>query len=1339
MRLVTQFQSAGFQLPPCIIATCILQACIIACLATPVSGEQSRRIVFLAGKPSHGYGAHEHLAGCRILADEIQRSTGGRVVCEVYGGGWPEDDSVLSDADSIVMYCDGGGGHPALPHLDRLAELISQGVGFVCLHYAVEVPKERGGAEFLDFLGGYFETHWSVNPHWTGDFQSLPDHPVTRGIEPFQAKDEWYFHMRFREGMQGVTPILSAVAPEDTMRRPDGPHSGNPHVRQAVAKGIPQHTAWVFERPDGGRSFGFTGGHFHWNWGRQEMLRLVCNAIVWTGKGEIPEEGLPVMRPQIEQLESGQDYPKPENHQTEQIKNDFKLSILEARARSRSVSTDAPAVRHPENAVSGLKVHPTLSATLSASEPVLLSPTCLDIDHRGRVWICEVVNYRGHQGKRPEGDRILILEDQDGDGVMDTSKVFYQGSDIDSAMGICVLGNQVIVSASPNIWIFTDETGDDRPDRKELLFSNTGKAQHDHSAHSFVFGPDGRLVWNFGNTGEAVHDPKGGPIVDTAGNRVVDNGRPYYGGMVFRCNPDGSGFETLAHNFRNNYEVTVDSFGTLWQSDNDDDGNKATRINYVMEYGNYGYRDELTGAGWRVPRVNMEDTIPEQHWHLNDPGVVPTMLITGAGSPSGIVFYEGELLPEPFQNQLIHCEPGKGVVRAYITEPSGAGYSASILNVMQADEDDWFRPADVCVAPDGSLFIADWYDPGVGGHQMGDLDRGRLYRLAPEGMNYRIPPLDLSTPRGASAALLSPNQSTRYLAWQALMKFGESARLSLEQLSTDERSWVRARALWAMGTIDNLNSADDSNSAADLKIAAVAQGLSDPEPKVRCMAIRLARKLRMEPADYFIKVLNDSSAAVRRELAIALHLDKSAEMPRLWAALAAGYDGNDRWLLEALGIGAHHRWDECFSAYEKRIQATNQAPHPDIVWRARTSSALPMIEKILTAPDLNQAQARRMMRALEYHDDQERAAIMLNVVDHLTGHDQLPAVGNFLLSELLLRLPEGKRLSQATKIQTWMQAILLTEPSRQRKLDLVSNLEVPNPAQWLLPLVIDADLDPVSVQAAEMLLKSVSPAVWKEHLSAQDSLGPSRLVEAFASASPDLSMPQLIEILSSPEIAGPIRAAAAKGLTRSAAGAEQLFRLAASDELPRECLVVVGSMLRSSQDPEVRSKALQLFPAPKMKSQQTLPEVAELMTMRGDPRRGAHVYQVTGTCAKCHPLVSNLRSIGPDLSEIGAKLAREALFVSILDPSAGISHSYEAFSALTDAGTVITGLRISQTDTEVILRDAEGIDHTLRLEELEDFRQLEQSLMPENLTELMTAQELVDLVEYLQSLRGNST
>jgi putative membrane-bound dehydrogenase-like protein len=932
---------------------------------------EKRNILMIAGSPSHGYGAHEHYAGLKVLEESIRSSAPGAEVQVVRG--WPSDDSLVDEADTIVIYCDGGRRHLAIDHLDRLRSKLAGGCGLVCLHYAVEmVPGEPGDA-WVEMLGGHFEINWSVNPHWVANFGTLPDHPITRGVKPFEANDEWYFHMRFNSSDK-LTPILSAVAPPETMRRPDGPHSGNPAVRKSVAKGEPQTVAWAFQREDGGRSFGFTGGHYHWNWGHDDVRRLVTNAILWTAGVDVPGSGAKMAGSVgLDSLLENQDYEPPKQFDAEKIKTQFNLQSAVERSSNEAEQQRLVAevaseeeLREASNAVAGLEVADGLEVTLAASEPVLKSLTNLDVDDRGRVWVCEVMNYRRNEGSRPEGDRILILEDTTGDGVMDSVKTYYQGRDIDSAMGICVLGNEVIVSATPTIWRFVDEDGDDVPDRKEAMFTETGQPQHDHSAHSFLFGPDGKLYWNFGNTGQQVKDAEGNTVVDIHGRAVVDNGQPFYGGMPFRCDLDGSNFEVLAHNFRNNYETTVDSFGTLWQSDNDDDGNRGTRINFVMEHGNYGYRDELTGAGWRDDRITSEEEIPLRHWHLNDPGVVPNLLQTGAGSPSGICFYEGRLLPKRFWDQIIHCDPGPNVVRAYPVKRDRAGYTATIEPLVTGTVDKWFRPADVCVAPDGSLFVTDWYDPGVGGHRQGDLDRGRLFRIAPPGVKYEVPEFDYSTPQGAVAALRNPNLAARYKAWMALHKMGEkSEEALLDMFNSDSNPRMRARALWLLGRIEGHG------------LHYVTTALADDDVDIRCVAIRMARQLGMTPSVTCATAAEDPSPAVRRELAVALRFDDSTTMPSVWAKLAQRYDGVDRWYLEALGLASDLRAAECYDAWLDAIGGDwdTQAGR-DIVWRIRAPKAAKALVEIISDPSLTLEQTNRYFRSLEYHSPEVRNEAM---------------------------------------------------------------------------------------------------------------------------------------------------------------------------------------------------------------------------------------------------------------------------------------------------------------------------------------------------------------------------
>ena len=260
------------------------------------------RIVFVAGRASHGSGSHEHPAGCSFLADQLNDAVENMEA--VVHQGWPSEPSAFDNTDAIIVYSDGGGGHPSIPHLNEISQLASKGIGIAMLHYAVEVPKGEPGDSFLDWIGGYFETHLSVNPHWTADFTAFPDHPTTQGLTPFALEDEWYYHMRFRDNMQGVTPVLSAIAPESTLTRPDGPHSGNPHVRASVAKGEPQHLGWCVEREDGGRGFGFTGGHYHKNWGHDNLRKFILNAIAWTAKVEIPENGISTPTPTEDKLNS---------------------------------------------------------------------------------------------------------------------------------------------------------------------------------------------------------------------------------------------------------------------------------------------------------------------------------------------------------------------------------------------------------------------------------------------------------------------------------------------------------------------------------------------------------------------------------------------------------------------------------------------------------------------------------------------------------------------------------------------------------------------------------------------------------------------------------------------------------------------------------------------------------------------------------------------------------------------------------------------------------------------------------------------------------------------------
>lgn len=263
---------------------------IAGCLSAFAS---EKKIVLLAGSASHGAGEHEFNAGCHLLQKCLNGLPG--VHADIYTNGWPQDPAkAFEGASAIFLYSDGGAGHPfnRPERREIIDKLLAKGIGLGCGHYAVEVPQGPTGDALFKWIGGYFLTNWSVNPTWTADFQTLPDHPITRGIHPFKIHDEWYYHMKFRDGMRDVTPILSSVAPANTLGRTDGTHSGNPAVREAVAKGEPQVVMWAAERPGGGRGFGFTGAHYHKNWANEDFRKIVLNAILWSAKIEVPKNGV---------------------------------------------------------------------------------------------------------------------------------------------------------------------------------------------------------------------------------------------------------------------------------------------------------------------------------------------------------------------------------------------------------------------------------------------------------------------------------------------------------------------------------------------------------------------------------------------------------------------------------------------------------------------------------------------------------------------------------------------------------------------------------------------------------------------------------------------------------------------------------------------------------------------------------------------------------------------------------------------------------------------------------------------------------------------------------------
>jgi len=276
----------------------------------------AKKVVFVPGRQSHGWSGHAYNADCKLLAGILNKNVAG-IEAVVLEGGWPRKISVLEDAAAIVIACDGNSLIGAESNWKALDKLAQKGVGIAFMHYALD-PGKRYGPYVKNWIGGYYEQHWSVNPSWLAKFETLPNHPITRGVNPFTIHDEWYYHMRFADGMKGVTPILTAIPPDSTRKRPEGPHSGNPTVRGRM--GLPEHVAWAYERPNGGRGFGCTGGHTHWVYAQNDFRKLMLNAICWIAKIEVPAGGVPTPTPTVEEMETNLQGERPRNWSVDRTK-----------------------------------------------------------------------------------------------------------------------------------------------------------------------------------------------------------------------------------------------------------------------------------------------------------------------------------------------------------------------------------------------------------------------------------------------------------------------------------------------------------------------------------------------------------------------------------------------------------------------------------------------------------------------------------------------------------------------------------------------------------------------------------------------------------------------------------------------------------------------------------------------------------------------------------------------------------------------------------------------------------------------------------------------------------
>ncbi len=946
-------------------------------------------------------------------------------------------------------------------------------------------------------------------------------------------------------------------------------------------------------------------------------------------------------------------------------------------------------LKTPEESRASFVPRPGFRVELAAAEPLLRSPVALDFDEDGRLYVAEFAEYNDYVTATAHTKGFVRrLEDTDGDGVYDKSTVF--ASDVPNPTGVACWDGGVYVGSAPDLLYLKDTDGDGKADVRRVALTGFGKDRAGEGMlNSFRWGLDNRFRISTSMDGGDVHKADEKPV-SVRGQGLLFDPR----GETFTLTGGGG-----------QYGMGVDDWGRTYVCGNSDpfhlvmyDSRYLARNPYlqapaaainIAPAGKYTKLFRVSPIEpWRALRTRLrsQGLVPG-----SDEGGSPSGFFTGG---SGVTVYRGDAFPTEFQGNLFVGDVANNIVHRALAIPEGlrvVAKSAEEGREFLASRDNAFRPAQMANGPDGCLWIVDMYRELIEGAAFlppqilkhmdvaSGADRGRIWRVVPEGAKPKIRKIGKATTEELVALLEHPNGWHRDTASRLLyQRQDRSAVPPLRQLAAHSKTALgKAHALSALAGLSALE--------PDL----VLDALNDADVRLRVHALRLAEPMAKADARIEVRIealASDPDPTVRYQAAFSLGELPGARPSKALAALAIG-DGADPWMRLAILSAVPGRAGEVF----RRLAS-------DATFRGSP-------------------QGRSFLTTLVAQSDiATKPGDLATVLDALSGPlASEPTLARDVVSALMSRLPAEAKSKLAGGKAGELLVRLVTEARTT-----ASDPKRPGPARAsAIRSLRFARFDDVQALLAEQLGLRQPPEVQAAAVETLAGFDDDRVAATLLQAWPGMS-PKL-------------RASATEALFGRPA-----WILAFLDAFEKGTVgrTDVDSarldLLKNYPDSAVKQRASKLFAGGLARRQDVVASYQAALERKGDRNRGKEVFK--SQCSSCHRLEGIGQEVGADLSAIRDR-GQEAILLNILDPNRDVKPQYLSYIVVTTSGRVLTGMIRAETTNSLTLRKPDGKEETVLRLDIDEIRSTGLSFMPEGLEKQVDVTAMADLLVYLNSLK----